>query len=146
MKSLLTQWNAELVPLLNGVILENGTYHSIKPVDAPRVHLPVRLESESSRQLSDLTSLQWAAVNMICETELVSSGLKVKAGEGSMGSDGVIALLDQAQRLRWIAFFDFSNPFESVCFEGSVIIAENNLNEKWFLPIEEPWKVRIEHG
>lgn len=144
MNSLIEKWGAEQCPMLNGITVANGAHHPVKPIDAPRTQLPLRLGYSQAHPLPDTALLQWASVNLLCESQSLPLRLKIKAGEGSMGSDGVIALFDEADHLQWIAFFDFSNPFERVRFEGETVVAENNLGEKWRLPIEQPWAVTIE--
>lgn len=144
MNNLIAKWEAGECPILNGVTLNGGQHYPIKPVDAPRNQLPMHLTHGQPAQLSKLDQLEWAFVNILCEATNAQMSLRASAGEGSMGGDGVIALCELTGVLRWVAFFDFSNPFERLRFDGADLVAENNLGEAWRLPLAQPWKIIVD--
>ncbi|MEO6994746.1 MAG: hypothetical protein ABI273_14150 [Lacunisphaera sp.] len=144
MNELISRWNDNECPMLNGVMLTNGMYYPVKPVDAPRKPLPMHLTYGECRMLPEISALGWASLIQTCEVKISGGNLKVIAGEGSMGADGFVALSAEDQSLRWVAFFDFSNPFERLYFDdANVIIAENNLGEAWRLSVSCPWEIIV---
>lgn len=62
-----------------------------------------------------------------------------------MGPDGFLAVQEnhRPKSLLWLAFFDFSHPFESVLVDHGVIRAFNNLDEEWRFSKSAPWRVEI---
>lgn len=66
-------------------------------------------------------------------------------GECGMGSDGFVALqaTDDPDSLQWLAFFDFSNPFESVSFAGDFVEVRNNIGEEWCFDRSSPREIEI---
>jgi len=68
----------------------------------------------------------------------------VFVGECGMGADGFVAVEElNTKKLRWIAFFDFSNPFYSVAIEKNFILVTNNLSEEWQFAVDSPWEIEI---
>lgn len=61
---------------------------------------------------------------------------KIFCGEGSYGSEGVISLFDKIKdEYSWLLYLEYSNPFEKVEIKDNNIIAHNNNNEIWKIPI-----------
>ena len=144
MKTLLNNWMKEKCPLLNGVIAADGTYHPIRPVAQPRKSFPLELSDGPARKMTSVAIVEWSCVTPLCEFSDKSKGILAVAGEGGMGADGFIALLNPDRSLRWNAFFDFSNPFVALGLEGNELVAENNHGEHWRVPLSTPWKITIE--
>ncbi len=67
------------------------------------------------------------------------------AGEGSQGTDGVIASCDQKSDLRFSVFLDGANPFSRLPVDcaGLQLTAINNLGESWTFDIDSPWIVSV---
>jgi hypothetical protein len=144
MKSLISEWILGRVPAVNAVILANGRVHRFRPVDPPRI-IPFLLKTEKEEELDFTAEIFWTSALPFDTASNPKTEMVAVAGECGMGSDGFIALQKNASRnsLLWIAFFDFSNPFESVRFEGDTLIARNNLDEEWRLKMAEPWRVSV---
>lgn len=61
---------------------------------------------------------------------------KILCGEGSYGSEGVMSLFDKIKNeYSWLLYLEYSNPFEKIEIKGNDIIAHNNNNEVWKIPI-----------
>lgn len=136
MNSLFNYWQEEKIPIVNGIIFPDDTVWPVHPVDAPR-DLPLHLLIQDNKQITLDDSTQWTGCTPLIEVTDIDLGLTAVAGECGMGGDGYIALLENGDRqIRWLAFFDFSNPFERLSFEANYIIAHNNLNEIWKIPID----------
>lgn len=143
MKSLNTTWSAGQWPTLNGLTFADGRYFAIRPIDAPREPLPMRLSYTGPRQIESFQEAPLTSLVRNCETSDDAAGLTAAAGECSAGEDGFVACLESTGVLRWVAFFDFSNPFERVQFDGANLVAENNLGEAWRFPLATPWEVTV---
>ena len=85
-----------------------------------------------------------AGCSLIGARTIDSGDWKIVVGEGSHGSDGVVALLDADSNFHWLAFFDFSNPFEHAEIADGCVRAINNLGETWIFPVDAPWRIVIE--
>ena len=144
MNSLQMLWENEECPILNGVIFADGTVDLVKPHDQPRPFGTVNLKCQERTSINCQTKLQLTGVIPSCRAEDGAKGVVAIGGEGGMGSDGFVAITDLANRLRWIAFFDFSNPFVSVGIESEEVIAKNNLGERWHFPLANPSRINVE--
>lgn len=135
MKNLTEEWQNEMIPIVNGIVFPVGHFWPVQPIDSPRVH-PIELQIEKGSEAAISEATQWTGIMASAETINESGQLKAIVGECGQGGDGFVALLDHvnSDQLKWIAFFDFSNPFCSVVFEGEEIVALNNLDELWRLP------------
>ena len=144
MNSIQALWEKGQCIILNGVMYANGSVELVKAYDLPR---PV---GTLSLPFLEQTSLDWNKTCEIttlipsCRSEDLSRGVVAIGGEGGMGGDGFLALTDVANRLLWIAFFDFSNPFVFVEIARSEIIAKNNLEESWHFQIAKPSQIIVE--
>ena len=143
MNNLTSRWEAGECALLNGVTFNNGMHYPVNTVNPPRNSLPILLLHGQPKSLVKAEQLRWSSVNILCEATDALKNLRASAGEGSMGGDGVIALFESTRILRWVAFFDFSNPFERLRFDGPDLVAENNLQETWRLSLDQPWKISV---
>lgn len=143
MSTLKTIWTSQRWPTLNGVILNNGLYYPIVPIDPPRALLPLRLQHQIPKLITDLNPQQTTLLIAASETTTSTLDYKALAGACSLGEEGFVALMTSNHELCWGAYFDFSNPFEHVWFEGTDVIAKNNLGEEWQLPMHRPWEVTV---
>jgi hypothetical protein len=141
MNLIIDQWTQGRVPIFNGVIESSGRVHSVHPVDPPR-RLPMKLRVSTPGELPEV---EWTTALPFEKVRDVESQMVAIVGECGMGSDGFVALqaTENSESLIWLAFFDFSNPFESVRLEGGVIKARNNIGEEWHFTQSSKWKVEI---
>jgi hypothetical protein len=144
MRALIARWLSSEVPVLNGGVLRSGRAHLIRPIDAPRI-LPLRLPSAGNADFGSLGELMWTHAGPYEPVMDASTGLVSIVGEGGMGADGFVAVQSgmAPDTLLWLAFFDFSNPFESVRFEDGFLKARNNLDEEWHFDLAEPWNITV---
>ena len=141
--SLTDHWKSQRAPIVNGIIFPNGTVHPVLSAGAPR-HLPLHLRIEGEEQVTLDGRTQWTGITPSVEVADAGLGLTAITGECGMGCDGCIVLLENPNhRIRWLAFFDFSNPFESLAFEAGHVVARNNLNEIWKLPIDGKGAIEV---
>lgn len=68
----------------------------------------------------------------------------MSCGEGGHGSEGFIVVEENdTKKIKWVAFFEESNPFEKIEVIDDVIYTYNNLGEKWAFEINDPINVSI---
>jgi hypothetical protein len=74
-----------------------------------------------------------------------NSQYSVFAGEGSMGGDGIVFVMDKGEnKPLWFLFLDNSDPFEKIQFEASnIIIVESSSGLKIRIPINNPEKMEV---
>lgn len=144
MNTLILKWSEGEVPVLNGIMESGGRLHLVRATDPPRC-LPMSLQLEKELDLAYLFETDWTIAitsNRACDP---ISGMTAVCGECGMGSDGFVAVQasEEPASLLWLAFFDFSNPFDSVRFEEGFLKATNNLLEEWSFSLTNPWQVKI---
>lgn len=128
--------------VVNGVAYAGGTYAVVDVIDMPR-DLPCTLSIRG--QLSLPASAKRVLVSALAEGNHAALNLRAIVGEGAQGADGFIALFEGGS-LMWVAFFDFSNPFESVCICPPHVKAVNNLGELWSIPLSGLGSMLIEQN
>jgi hypothetical protein len=80
----------------------------------------------------------------LCQVASTDDDFYVVAGEGGLGSDGVIAVIDRkTDSLEWCFFMDNSNPFERVEIALGKIIATTNLGHAWTIDLRNPKAVAV---
>jgi hypothetical protein len=145
-----SQWNEMMCPLVNGITFADGTIQ--------RLELDVLYRSGGGAKVSvtkgpltdvsvlaSLNELHWTELITLCEDVDEERDLKVLAGEGGMGADGFVALTTARDNsLRWIAFFDSSNPFKRVKLEDRQVVATSSHSNTWMFPLESPAEVSVE--
>ena len=144
MNSLMSFWLKGECPILNGVMFGDGSVECVEPYDQPRPAGTVTLVGKGRTQLQSHAPLESTALMPSCRFEDRAKDIVVTAGEAGMGSDGFVAVADLSNQLRWIAFFDFSNPFVSVEISSDEVVGRINLGERWRFPLANPSGVRIE--
>jgi hypothetical protein len=125
MKNIIEEWKNEMIPIVNGIVLPGGQFWPVQPMDLPRV-LPIEIEIKKKSEAAISDATQWTGIIATAETVNESGQLKAIVGECGQGGDGFVALLDHenSDQLKWIAFFNFSNPFCSVSFDGEEIVSK----------------------
>ena len=99
--------------------------------------------------LADITAvreIRWQHAGPSCECTNMEGRLRAIGGEGAWGGDGFVAVVSaHTGELVWYAFFESSNPFEQVRFEGDVLVATNNLGDEFRFPLDSPASFTIHH-
>ena len=144
MNQIIAEWLQGKVPVVNGVIEAGGQVHRVCPVDLPRM-LPMTLRENGPTEFARLPSVEWTIALPFEKVRDAGSEMIAIVGECGMGSDGFVAIqaTERPDSLLWVAFFDFSNPFESVRLEGSLIKALNNRSAEWRFARSAPWRIEI---
>jgi len=139
MQSITQLWQKNTTYTANGILLSDEFYSVVPERQRSDAEFNLTGVLQDSQYLKDR---KLASIFPLCE--VTKSGYTAIGGEGSMGSDGFVALLRSSdQAPKWIAFFDFSNPFEAIEIQGDQILATSSLGEQWAIPINQPWVIKI---
>jgi hypothetical protein len=78
------------------------------------------------------------------------AGTRISAGATNEGSEGFVAVSsDRDSTLLWLAFFDFSNPFERGTLrviDGERFSVRTNCDARWTFSLADPTNVRVTKG
>lgn len=143
------EWDAERCPIVDGIIFGDGRVKRMG-LDwvrnaAGRLELAVRPAGWTSlAELMEKGDLQWTGITPRCANIDAAMGLRLSCGEGGLGADGFVAVV-QADRgeILWIAFFTQSNPFEVVQLAGDQVMAKTSLGTWWQFPLHSPESVTL---
>jgi hypothetical protein len=110
-------WRSGRLPIEDGVFFADGRSFAVDVVDS-------RLEAVDEVDLAQILADDPDWVTSIDITrEVPAPGGFVCAGEGSHGSEGFFARLDEAKNLVWVCYLSESNPFDSVTVTGNTVTA-----------------------
>lgn len=147
MKQLQQMWEQGKCPIVNGIIFPDG---SVVPVEVANNEGGVsgrrlyRSEGLSLQELDEQDELLETAYGEHSQAAKADGSLRAIVGEGGMGEDGFVTLLDGPDgKIKWLAFFDFANPFDGVEFRDAELLCRNNLGEVWSFPLNSPQDVQI---
>lgn len=86
----------------------------------------------------------WTYVTILSTFDWPAKGRRLFCGEGSMGNEGFVAVVDASSgQVQWIAFSTCSNPFLRVFATDENVVAENNHGHLWIFPYAFPERVRV---
>ncbi|WP_321279993.1 hypothetical protein [Marinifilum fragile] len=135
-------------PAINGITYSDGRVIPVKLIvdwESP-INYKIELEKESSiKKIAKNKGLRWNDCAVLSNLTNIEKGIEIFAGEGDYGSDGFLAVINLTnKKLKWIAFFDFSNPFNQLSLNGDVIYAVSTNNCIWKFPLNSPSQFTIE--
>jgi hypothetical protein len=125
-------------------MFSDGFVECVERIDQPRPPGTITLVASERTFITDHEPLDLVSIFPMCQAEDKKMGIVAIGGDTSMGNEGFVAATDLSKQLLWIAFFDFSNPFVSVEFNETEILAKNNHRELWHFPIQHPSRITIE--
>jgi hypothetical protein len=132
------KWSEEMVPILNGVVFPDGKLIPMMLEDGRLKTL--EYSSWNPKELDE----QWSYVTELCRVSIPSRSLDVVAGEGGLGTDGVVVLLNTRDNsVQWVLFMDNSNPFDQIRVDGAFIAVTSTLGYVWTIDLENPANTRV---
>jgi hypothetical protein len=138
------QWQKDELPIINGIIYENGVIEQINISFNNNMRI---IEYGNKLHINNLIvnrELEFTRVIILDHLEISNEKFHVYSGAGGFGGDGFIVVMSSENSLiKWIAFFENSNPFEKIEFDRGIIYGYTNLNEKWAFDIFNPCMVSI---
>lgn len=143
--NLVQEWEKGRLPIISGILHENGNVSWINIESENRIR---RVEHGSKLNFNNLmeeNEFYLSEITVLCRKEDINKSIIVSCGEGGYGSEGfVVVEVHGNKKIKWVAFFEESNPFEKVEIIDDMIYAYNNLGEKWTFEINNPTNLRIE--
>jgi hypothetical protein len=130
-------------PILNGLLYPDG---SVLLVDSlPSGPGAPTFGPRTSLDALDATEpLEWTTVGTLAEAVSPDGSYSAVGGEGGMGGDGFVAVTAAAdKRLLWVAFFEDSNSFEEIRFDGGDVVARSNLGREYRFPVTAPERLVV---
>ena len=128
---------------VNGIQFPDGTVQCLLVTLAWGTPTKYTLEAEERTTLLQLEAegpLYENSCAVLAKLTDAASGLHVLAGECfGHGGDGFVAVIDAAtNRLRWLAWFENSNPFGELTLDGTALLATSTLGCRWRFPLADP--------
>lgn len=109
----------------------------------PQETLRIRVDASRKGEMA-LGKLDWTRVGKCCEARDEKLGLRATGGAGGLGGDGFITIeSDSSGAYTWSAFFENSNSFDSLLFQGQHVVGLTSLGDQWVFPIKSPADFRI---
>jgi hypothetical protein len=135
-------WASMRCPILTGIFYPDDTVTRLDVVDPRRAEGPSRITSRERVPFVNVGPSSWTQLAELARTSDVDEDVTVVVGEAGMGGDGFVAAITASTgQLAWLAFFDCSNPFQSVAAKHGLIAARTNLDVEWTFPVRRPEQV-----
>ena len=138
MRDLEQAWQQGACPIVNGLLFPDGTVLPVNILPS-RAGAPTFEPRTTLKALDASAPLEWTAIGVLAHAVSLDGSYSAVGGEGGMGSDGFVAVtLGPDKQLLWVAFFDHSNPFEEIRFDGEDVVARSNLGREYRFPVASP--------
>jgi hypothetical protein len=127
---------------VNGIQFSDGTVQRLLVTAAwgPAIQYTVSAgERTTLQQLEAANALYENSCAVRAQLTDAARGLHLLAGECNLGGDGFVAVIDTpTNRLRWLAWFEASNPFAELALDGADLLATSTLGCRWRFPLADP--------
>ncbi|WP_337039014.1 MULTISPECIES: hypothetical protein [Pseudescherichia] len=130
MKNIISElWGREILPIKDAIYFCDGSAISYKITSYPAPNV----EKGNVFDFTDFyknNKEEVTSIDIIMSIKL-SNGCYCCVGEGSYGSEGFIAYLDESKELIWVIYSETSNPFFNIieCDRNTVLV-ESTTNIK----------------
>lgn len=135
-------------PSLNGIVYPDGKIQLINLLvnwGSPTSYKLLLGNQTSISALEEQGNLSWSGCTILHSTENVTLGIKAICGEGDYGSDGFLAVFDLTLgQLKWLAFFNSSNPFDKIKIEKKYISAFSTAQCQWNFKLDDPVSIDVQ--
>lgn len=142
MSKIVELWNEEKLPIKDGIYFSNGVSISL----SIEFHPDLLIEKGNSFDLVSFLKDEPDCVTYIDITQKIrmSDGYQCFLGEGSYGSEGFIAYITADGHLKWVMYFENSNPFiNAVELSNKIIEIESSGNYKLVIDLKNPIQVSL---
>lgn len=117
-KTLEELWHSGQLPIRDGLYTPSGVVHLLRMNDTT----PGGIEIVDTSDIDSILSADpdWlTSVDVTREAEIEGGAGRLLAGEGSHGSEGFFARVDEKNDPMWIVYLEESNPFVDISLDGS---------------------------
>lgn len=146
-----SHWKCCEIPLIDALMFADGRivlFRSFTVAEEGTVRTGVRRVAETTLEsvLSNAPD-PWFKLEPLCSVCDQSVSIRYLAGGGDMGNEGFIAAERLSDKhLLWVASFNRSNPFSDIRVAGETVIATNNHDEDWIVPLDDPGRLWVDHN
>ncbi|MBK3576238.1 hypothetical protein JHN63_20935 [Streptomyces sp. MBT65] len=132
-------WRGGKAPAWDGLFRADGSARAVEVDSAAlswfELGAPLDFETWLAENPETLTTIDIHRQGL---AEIPNGSGHVCCGEGSHGSEGFFARLDQDKNLAWVVSLGDSNPFVRATVEGSVATFTNNLGNSIPVDLTDP--------
>ncbi|MGG6195791.1 hypothetical protein ACQV2B_17120 [Pantoea allii] len=143
MKNIISKlWGNELLPIRNAVFYfdDRATSCKISSYPTPKIEVGEDFDFIDYHRNNEE---EVTSIDIIKEVKLHNE-CYCCVGEGSYGSEGFVAYLDEAKNPIWILYSESSNPFFSVFeHQESIILVESTAGLKIKIDINNPTNLKL---
>ncbi|EHB4884966.1 hypothetical protein JXF96_004076 [Salmonella enterica subsp. enterica serovar Heidelberg] len=142
MKNIIQLWEDNLLPIKDAIYFSNGRSFLCKIMDYPTLHIERNGEFDFSafyeKNKDEVTDIDKFRVIKL------ANNCYCCVGEGSYGSEGFVAYLDENKNLVWVLYSEESNPFINVSeYIPDIIIVESSSNIRLKININNPMDLEL---
>lgn len=139
-------WHRGQIPIANAICFPDGRMLLLS-LNWEAGYVP-QISVLGETRIEEFLSKQpdwFAEVEPLCELTLPGVGTLL-AGEGSYGSDGFFALVDERGNFVYSAFFTSSNPFVALDLRQppSMVSAFSTAQTEWTFDYNRPWNLMVQ--
>lgn len=143
MNSIVDLWNESSLPIKDGVYWADGRSISIEIIAYPFLSVKKKeafsLDAFLQKHHDEIT-----CIDIFKKISLSTRNNYVWIGEGSYGSEGFIALIDENDCLIWVIYAEKSNPFISIDeLSPGNILAISSSGIKLSIDIDNPQNLQL---
>ncbi|EJI3495537.1 hypothetical protein NEU90_002889 [Salmonella enterica] len=142
MKNIIQLWEDNLLPIKDAIYFSNGRSFLCKIMDYPTLHIERNGEFDFSA-FFEKNKDEVTDIDKFREIKLANN-CYCCVGEGSYGSEGFVAYLDENKNLVWVLYSEESNPFINVSeYIPDIIIVESSSNIRLKININNPMDLEL---
>ncbi|EII6507552.1 hypothetical protein LHT27_004519 [Salmonella enterica subsp. enterica serovar Kentucky] len=142
MKNIIQLWEDNLLPIKDAIYFSNGRSFLCKIMDYPTLHIERNGEFDFSA-FYEKNKDEVTDIDKFREIKLANNRYCC-VGEGSYGSEGFVAYLDENKNLVWVLYSEESNPFINVSeYIPDIIIVESSSNIRLKININNPMDLEL---
>ncbi|MFQ0971360.1 MULTISPECIES: hypothetical protein [Gilliamella] len=137
MTKILALWNKQTLPIKDGIYFSTGESISLSTQFYPQLLIkkgkPFNLNLFLDKDPDNITNID------ITKKITITNGNQCFLGEGSYGSEGFIAYLTPKDDLKWVIYFETSNPFINATeLPNHFLIVESSADFKIVIELNNP--------
>ncbi|MEU7750303.1 hypothetical protein [Micromonospora sp. NPDC049171] len=118
MEAITRLWLAERLPIRDGLYRSDGSARDVRVDEMVSGGLAL-LESFNLEAFLEPDPEETTSIMVTGERELPDRAGYLCCGEGSYGSEGFFARLDQSRELMWVVYLENANPFVQINVAGT---------------------------
>jgi hypothetical protein len=137
-------WEQNYLPTKSGLYYQNGSAIEIVVRYYPQPTLKKGAEFDGDEFIKKYCEDEVTTVDSTKELVLLNNKGRIAIGEGSYGSEGFIAYVDDSGSLNWVFYFEESNPIiQAVEFVEGYLHVTSSAGVYMGIPIDDPYRIKL---